>query len=211
MSVPTTGAPVPGGRTSAPPSSSLKGLMKDKRAWAVVGVGGVAGLVVLMKRGGSGSTSAESAAGSGIQNDGSGAFYDSTSSDVANQLGQYQTGLQTALGQYSASQQEQLNAFQKSLTDSLAGTKGTSTTGTSGASTAKSLAPGYGWFATGSNKNVTLAQLASKYGTSVDALKKLNPSYTSYGANTKLPVNKPIKVRSNASAWNLAAYRKVNK
>jgi len=68
------------------------------------------------------------------------------------------------------------------------------------------LAPGYGWFATGS-KTYTTDVIAKRYGITAAQLLALNPSLK---GKTTVAKNTPVKVRSNAAAWDLAAYRKVN-
>lgn len=76
----------------------------------------------------------------------------------------------------------------------------------SGGTTTKLLAPGYGWFATGGT-TYTVDSIARRYDLTKDQLLALNPSLK--GKST-VPLNSPVKVRSNAAAWDLAAYRKVN-
>jgi hypothetical protein len=156
-------------------------LLKDKRVWAVAGVGGVAGLVILMKGKSAGGTNT-SAAGQGVQTP-QVAGYDSTSSDVANQLGQYQTGLQTLLGQYGASQQAQLDAYQKSLTGSLSGL-------TSGQPTAPSVIQVKAWK---SGNNYTADSVARRFGTTIQALTNANPgNNVSNGIAKNVTINVPV-------------------
>jgi hypothetical protein len=210
--------------------------LKSKKALAGVGAAGLLGAFVLLKNGGSGASAGGTGSGATVPTSASGSVgaYDSTSADIANQLGQYQTGLQTALGQYGAEQQatlgqygdaqrvsigemekaqtDALKKYQDELTTGLSGlTSGTGQSGTTTGSPSTSgpglLAPGYGWFATG-GKQYTVADVAKRYNISVANLVALNPSLK--GKST-VAVNTPVKVRSNAAAWNLAAYRKVNK
>jgi LysM repeat protein len=172
----------------------VKEIVKDKRVWAVAGVGGVAGLVILMKgkSSGSGSTASD-AAGYGVQTGGSvGGSYDSTSSDVANQLGQYQTGLQTALGQYSQAQQDQLNAYQKSLTDSLAGLKGSPS--------APNIVTAKSWKA---GTKYTADSVARRFGITVDQLQAANP-----GSNIKAGILKGVTINVPVTSVNAGQFGK---
>lgn len=198
-----TGTPVPGG-TKPPGAGSIIDKLKKNKIVLFAGVGALAGVVVLLAK--SGKASTEDATGAGLQTNDSGiAAYDSTSADVAAQLGQYQTGLQTALGEYGQVQKDQLADYGEQLTESLAGlTKGQPTASTG------LLPAGAGWFATGS-KQYTAQSIANRYKISVESLKTLNPGLKITSGSTKIGKNLPVKVRSNAAPWNLEAYRRFNK
>lgn len=173
--------------------ADVQELLKDKRVWAVAGVGGVAGLVILMKGKSAGSGSTASAAGQGIQTAGSTGTYDSTSSDVANQLGQYQTGLQTALGQQSADQAAALSSYQKQLTDSLAGM-------TSGTPKTPTVIPVKTWKA---GSKYTADSVARRFGITVDQLQAANP-----GNNVKAGILKGVSINVPVSSANSSQFLK---
>jgi hypothetical protein len=177
--------------------------LKDPKAQAGIGAVAVLALFVLWRRSRSASSASSSGATTTVPTGsaGAGSPYDSTSTDIANQLGQYQTGLQTALGQSNATQQAALDAYQKQLTTDLAGL----TSGTPKTPTSTTLAPGYGWFATGGT-SYTPASIANRYGITTDALLSLNPTLV---GKTTVPKNTPVKVRNNAGPWSLAAYRAI--
>lgn len=208
----------------------LRSLVRDKRLVAVAGVGVLAGAFVLLRgRGAGGGSSSTSLPGGTPVGSGVGTSLgtaDTLSSDVA-----------STLSAFSADQQATMTAFADSITDQLdlistrqpatpatsaASTSGTVSSKLSGATVsggkattaaaapARTLAPGYGWFATGS-KTVTLGEGAKKYGTTTAALQSMNSKLKGLSATSALPKNTPVKVRSNAGAWDLAAYRKVNK
>jgi hypothetical protein len=223
-----SGTPVGGGRPAPSRSSFFEKILKDKRLLMIAGVGAVAGLAVFITRGGS--PAAEDTPGYGVQTDGV-APYDSTSADIASQLGQYQTGLQIALGEYSREQQQQLADYGDQLTESLAELKtpvtdpavtpSTPITSPETPSVISSIMPvtvkkstilpsGAGWFATGS-KSYTADSIARRYQISVDMLKALNPNLHITSPSSKIGKNLPVKVRSNAAPWSLADYRRFNK
>jgi LysM repeat protein len=168
-------------------------ILKNKTVWVVGGVGGVAGLVILMKNKGSGTGSA-SAAGQGIQTGSTGTgVYDSTSSDVANQLGQYQTGLQTALGQYSSDQAAALKAYQDQLTGSLAGM-------TSGTPKAPTVIPVKTWKA---GSTYSADSVARRFGITIDQLQAANP-----GNNIKAGILKNVAINVPLTSTNTSQFQK---
>lgn len=75
--------------------------------------------------------------------------------------------------------------------------------------TTTTLPAGYGWFATGGS-TYTADSIARRFGISLQTLQKLNPSYNIKSGTTVIGKNLPVRVRSNAAPWDLAAYRKVN-
>jgi LysM repeat protein len=178
---------------------NMQEILKDKRVWAVAGVGGIAGLVILFKNKGAGTTDSTSAAGQGIQTGTTGTgTYDSTSSDVANQLGQYQTGLQTALGQYSADQTAALKAYQDQLTGSLSGM----TSGTPTIKTVTSLVPVpvKTWKA---SSKYSADSVARRFGISIDQLQAANP-----GQNVKAGILKNVSINVPVTSSNTSQFLK---
>jgi len=178
--------------------ANFQELLKDKRTWAVVGVGGVAGLVILLKGKGApgqaSGSSASDAAGYGVQTGGSvGGAYDSTSADVANQLGQYQTGLQTALGQYSADQAAQLSGYQQTLTDSLKGL-------TAGQPSTPTVSVVKNWKA---GTTYTADSVARRFGITVDQLQAANP-----GHNVKSGILKNVTINVPVTSTNSSQFAK---
>ncbi len=71
------------------------------------------------------------------------------------------------------------------------------------------LPPGYGWFATGRTR-YTAASVARRYGLGVAGLAALNPGLRITRGSQVLPLNTPVKVRSNAGPWSLAAYLRLH-
>jgi len=178
----------------------LKALVKDKKVLAVAGAGAALGAFSLYKKrsGAAGGTASNSAAtttsGTGYT-PGSLGSYDSSATDAYNNI---QTSVDNQLGTF----QNQLTQIQ----DQLSKVSTPVATGGTTSNTSTSLAPGYGWFATG-GKTYTVDSIAKRYGITSQALVSLNPSLQ---GKSVVPINTPVKVRNNAAPWSLSAYRSVN-
>lgn len=179
--------------------TDVQAILKDKRVWAVAGVGGVAGLVILLKGKGNATGQASDAAGYGVQTStgSTGGYYDSTSADIANQLGQYQTGIQTALGQYSADQNAALSAYQTQLTDSLSGL----TTGQPSTPTTNTVLQYTKSWKSGST--YTLDSVARRFGVTTQALIDANA-----GRNVKSGIAKGATINIPITSTNSAQFNK---
>lgn len=211
-----------------------RALLRDKRMLAVVAAGGLLGAVALIRKGAGGQASDAAATTTqgtgysvgalGTYSDGGIGAYNNLQTSMDNRLGQFQDQLSLV--------QEQLEGLRPAGTSSsgTAGTTPTATstkpatpTGTTGSigkpavgkaapvATAKpaatqKLAPGYGWFATG-GQTYTVDAIAKRYNITTAQMLTLNPALKGKKTVAK---NTPVKVRSNAAAWDLAAYRKVN-
>ncbi len=170
---------------------NLGSIVKDKRVLWVGGIGGLIGLGVLWSKRGAGSSSGAAAGTDAAQSGYAGipsgtGYFDSTSADIASQL-----------GNFSVDQQDALQAFGDQLTSTLealqtvptAPSTTTTTTPTAPATLAKvNPAPvrktfkpttQYVSVAKYTTKsppwNSTLSGIAKHYGTSVANLLKLNP------------------------------------
>jgi len=144
----------------------LQAVLHNKWALGGAAVAGTAGIVVYLRRraaGGSSSSSSTGAQSSPAYSGGVGGF-DSTGTDVAAQLGQYQANTQVILDQY-----------QKQLTDALSGLSqmqpATTGTGPGPAATPAQAGPRLVSIATGEN----LYQVAQGWGLNWDQFLAWNP------------------------------------
>lgn len=164
---------------------NLGALTKDKRLMAGVAVAGAVGLFVFLRRGGtdtggSGSGSDEeggTSVGSGVGYLGG---YDSTSADIAGQLGQYGAGLQVQLDEFAGTLQDALEKMTGDGTTTTPTTPSPATTDDQTtkpkpASTNKQYATVAKWRKTNTPWNSTLSGIAKHYKTSVSKLLKMNP------------------------------------
>ena len=142
----------------------VRALLHNKWALAGAGVAGVAGIVVYLRRkAAGGSTSSSTGAQSSPAYSGGVGGFDSTGTDVAAQLGQYQANTQNILDQY----QQQLTGALAGLSQVPAGTTGTGT----GPATQAQAGPQTVSIGKGSN----LYDFAAGHGTTLDQLRTLNP------------------------------------
>lgn len=173
----------------------LRGLVKDRRLLAVAAIGAALGAGGLIrKRAAEGGPVNRNAGGSTLSTYTPGGIgsYDSTATDAYNNI---QAGLENGL----QGVQDQITKIEDQLQNMKPEPK-----------TAPSmLSPGYGWFAT-DKKTYSADAIASTYGISLDALSKMNPALKITSGSSIITRNTPVKVRSNAARWNLAAYRRVN-
>lgn len=200
----------------APPAQGggMPAWAKDKKTVGIMAAAAV-GLVVLLRGGGGGG----GLGGEKTDPEAEIAAYNSTSADIANQLGQYGNSITNSLSEYDQRQRDAIAKWEETLNSKLDGI----TNRVPGSPTAPAkpgaipvkwrqpvgglLQPGYGWFATSNKRTWTTAQVARKAGISEWALLQINPGMK----RGVIRQNTPVRIRNNAAPWNLAAYRRVNR
>lgn len=170
---------------------NLGSLVKDKRVLWVGGIGGLIGLGVLWSKRGtssrSGAAAGTDAAASGYAGIPSGTgYFDSTSADIASQLGNFSVDQQAALKDFGDQLTSTLEALQNVPTAPTTTTTTTPTTpaksntptGTTAVKKSATPAAQYVTVAKYTTKNApwnsTLSGIAKRYGTTVANLVKLN-------------------------------------
>jgi len=173
--------------------------LRDPKAKWILGGAAVVGLVVALRgRGGGGGTgTGTDVAGTPVVSGGGVGAYDSTSADIANQLGQFGVSQQTVLAEYGRSLTEALDALKQVQPKTPAPQPAKTPPATQPAApkpTAKKPAPRYAVVGSG-NLHSTVGKIMAKYGLTLGAFRTLNPGIDKGKAGRNFALKPGTRVR----------------